>query len=113
MFGIGITELIIIAVVALLVVGPKRLPDLAKSMGKGLAEFKRTAEDVTDGIKESLQTDDIKEHTNDMKDSLEDSQQNTDPPPPIRPLTARKKRTMIRNINQAPLLHKPITYSTL
>jgi len=82
MFGIGITELIIIAVVALLVVGPKRLPDLAKSMGKGLAEFKRTAEDVTDGIKESLQTDDIKEHTNDMKDSLEDSQQNTDPPPP-------------------------------
>jgi len=82
MFGIGITELIIIAVVALLVVGPKRLPDLAKSMGKGLSEFKRTAEDVTEGIKESLQTNDIKEHTNDAKDSLEHSQQHTEPPPP-------------------------------
>lgn len=41
MFGIGTSELIVIAVVALLVVGPKKLPELAKSLGRGFAEMKR------------------------------------------------------------------------
>jgi|WetSurMetagenome_2_1015567.scaffolds.fasta_scaffold648115_1 Tat protein translocase TatB subunit len=93
MFGIGITELIIIAIVALLVVGPKRLPDLAKSMGKGLSEFKRAADDVTDGIKESLQTDDVKAHTTDMKETLTHSQQTTEPPlPPSDPAADTSKK---------------------
>ncbi|SEM41264.1 sec-independent protein translocase protein TatA [Syntrophus gentianae] len=55
MFNIGMPELLLIAVIALLVVGPKRLPDVAKSLGKGLAEFKKTAEGVTDGLKGTLQ----------------------------------------------------------
>ena len=45
MFGIGMQELLIILVIALIVVGPKKLPDLAKSLGRGFAEFKRTADD--------------------------------------------------------------------
>jgi Tat protein translocase TatB subunit len=45
MFGIGMQELLIILVVALIVVGPKRLPEVAKSLGRGFAEFKRTADD--------------------------------------------------------------------
>jgi len=45
MFGIGMPELILIAVVALIVLGPKKLPDLAKSLGRALREFKKaTAE---------------------------------------------------------------------
>lgn len=55
MFNIGMPELLLIAVIALLVVGPKRLPDVAKSLGKGLSEFKRTAEGVTDSLKGTLQ----------------------------------------------------------
>ena len=47
MFGIGVSELLIIIVVALLVVGPKRLPDLARSLGKGFSEFKKATEGVT------------------------------------------------------------------
>ena len=47
MFGIGPTELIVILVIALLVLGPKRLPDLARSLGRGLAEFRRATSDVT------------------------------------------------------------------
>jgi TatA/E family protein of Tat protein translocase len=54
MFGIGAQELLIIAIVALLIVGPKKLPEIARSLGKGLQEFKKTAEDVTGGIKDSF-----------------------------------------------------------
>jgi Tat protein translocase TatB subunit len=53
MFGIGMPELILIAVVALIVLGPKRLPDLAKSMGRAMREFKK----ATSELKETLQVD--------------------------------------------------------
>jgi len=46
MFGIGPTELMVILAVALIVLGPKRLPELARSLGKGLAEFKRATNDI-------------------------------------------------------------------
>jgi sec-independent protein translocase protein TatA len=70
MFGIGMPELIVIAVVALLVVGPKKLPDLAKSLGKGLQEFKKASEGVTESIKETLKPDDLKEDMDNFKNSL-------------------------------------------
>jgi sec-independent protein translocase protein TatB len=54
MFGIGMQELLLILVVALIVLGPKKLPDVAKSLGKALNEFKRATSD----IKESLDLDD-------------------------------------------------------
>jgi Tat protein translocase TatB subunit len=45
-FGIGMTELLVILVIGLLVLGPKRLPDLARSLGRGLAEFRRASTDM-------------------------------------------------------------------
>mgnify|MGYP000639126042 CR=1 FL=1 len=50
MFGIGTTEILIILVVALLVIGPTKLPEVAKSLGKGMAEFKRMSSDVKNTI---------------------------------------------------------------
>ena len=46
MFGIGMTELLVIFVIGLLVLGPKKLPELARSLGKGLAEFRRASMDM-------------------------------------------------------------------
>lgn len=70
MFGIGLPELIVIAIIALLIVGPKKLPELAKSLGKGITEFKRAAEDVTANVKETLKPDTFKEEVDDFKNSL-------------------------------------------
>src|SRR5262245_1721982 len=46
MFGIGMTEMVVILVIALVVLGPKRLPELARTLGRTLAEFRRTATDL-------------------------------------------------------------------
>jgi sec-independent protein translocase protein TatA len=70
MFGIGMPELLVIAVIALLVVGPKKLPDIAKALGKGLSEFRKVTEEATDTIKETLKTDEIKKDMDGLKDSL-------------------------------------------
>ena len=67
MFGIGLPELIIIMVIALIVIGPKKLPDLARALGKGMAEFRK----ATQEIKESLDLDeDIQEVKKDLVDSI-------------------------------------------
>jgi TatA/E family protein of Tat protein translocase len=47
MFGLGMQELLVILVIALIVVGPKKLPDIAKSLGRGLAEFQRTTDEFS------------------------------------------------------------------
>jgi sec-independent protein translocase protein TatA len=57
MFGIGMQELLIILVIALIVVGPKKLPELAKSLGRGIAELKRTADDFQSTMMADTSTD--------------------------------------------------------
>lgn len=51
MFGLGIGEIVIILFVALIFIGPKKLPELAKGLGKGFREFQNAA----NGLKETIQ----------------------------------------------------------
>ena len=53
MFGIGMPEMLLIMAVALIVIGPKKLPDLARSLGRAFGEFKK----ATNDLKESLEID--------------------------------------------------------
>ncbi len=52
MFGIGLPELILILAIALIVVGPDKLPDLARSVAKGIMELKKAAEGFKDSLNE-------------------------------------------------------------
>jgi Tat protein translocase TatB subunit len=67
MFGISMPEIIIVMVIALIVIGPSKLPDLAKAIGKGLAELRKATQD----IKESLDLDvELREVKKDIADSV-------------------------------------------
>ncbi|MDY0376833.1 MAG: twin-arginine translocase TatA/TatE family subunit [Desulfobacterales bacterium] len=50
MFGIGMPELILILAVALIVIGPKKLPDMARSLGRALGEFKKATRELKETI---------------------------------------------------------------
>ncbi len=52
MFGIGLPEMILILALALIIVGPDKLPDLARSMAKGVMELKKTAETLKKSLSE-------------------------------------------------------------
>jgi len=58
MFGsIGMQELIIIFVIALIIFGPRRLPELGKSLGRSIGEFKRASNDLRNTLEEEIRVD--------------------------------------------------------
>lgn len=84
MFGIGLPEMIVIFAVALLVVGPEKLPELARSLAKGLFELKRTVNEVKGSFAEEEQA--VNEVKDDLKNAAAELQKRVlleeNPPPP-------------------------------
>ena len=59
MFGsIGMPELLIIFVIALIIFGPRKLPELGKSLGRSLSEFKRASNDLRNTLEEEIRIED-------------------------------------------------------
>ncbi|MBI5166621.1 MAG: TatA/E family twin arginine-targeting protein translocase [candidate division NC10 bacterium] len=61
MFGIGMPELIVIFIIALLIFGPTKLPDLGRALGRGIAEFRKASEELKEGISTELKWDEEKD----------------------------------------------------
>ena len=92
MFGIGLPELILIMAIALIVVGPEKLPELAKALGKGIIELKKAAS----SLQESFKEEDEKPPAWDQKDRTGiNSQMNC-----LRPTTTFQKMPCRRNLSQ-------------
>ncbi len=72
MFGIGLPELIVILAIALIVVGPKKLPELAKALGRGIAEFRRATTDLKESLEANSAISEVKETLSEAKATLAD-----------------------------------------
>lgn len=82
MFGIGLPEMIVIFAVALIVVGPDKLPDLAKSLAKGLMEMKKTVNQLKENLSEEDDTlnevqRELKQTAADLKERVLDNETQT------------------------------------
>ncbi len=69
MFGIGMQELLLILVIALIVLGPKKLPDVAKALGRALNEFKRATSDLKDSLEVDHSLNTVKKSFDAMNDT--------------------------------------------
>lgn len=61
MFGIGMPELLLILALALIVIGPKKLPDIARALGRGLSEFRRATDELKSTLNEESRTAETRE----------------------------------------------------
>jgi TatA/E family protein of Tat protein translocase len=73
MFGnIGLPEMLVIMAIALLVFGPKKLPEVGRSLGKAMREFKKSTEEIKDRFEEQIRAEDFKSIQDDIKDIKKD-----------------------------------------
>lgn len=66
--SIGFPELLIILAIALLIFGPKKLPEVGKSLGRALKEFRKTSDEIRERIEEEIEMDEVKEIKRDFED---------------------------------------------
>jgi TatA/E family protein of Tat protein translocase len=82
MFGsLGIPEMIMIFVVALIVFGPKRLPEIGRTLGKALGEFKKATDDFKSTIEREVHVQEMKELASSTRVSVIDTVSRTEPAP--------------------------------
>jgi len=77
MFGMGMPEVIVILAIALIVLGPKKLPEIAKSLGRGIAEFKKATQDFKQSIDADKDLKEAKQTLQDIKGNIQESVRQT------------------------------------
>ncbi len=77
MFGLGMPEVLLILALALIIIGPKKLPDLAKTLGKSLREFKGAAQDFKNSINIETSITDIDPPAEEIQKNIDEA--NKDP----------------------------------
>ena len=110
MFGIGLPEMIIIAVVALIFIGPDKLPGVLRSIGKGLVELKRATSDVRSNVQEEMQKieeeielKEVRETAQDFKNELGGVANKVDPLTLSKFNTEDQKEEISDSINESDL----------
>ena len=73
MFGIGMPELLLLLAIALIVVGPKKLPELAKALGRGIAEFKKATNELKESLDTSTDFSELKQSFDDIQETVVDA----------------------------------------
>ena len=79
MFEIGMQEILVLLVIALVVIGPKKLPEMAKALGKGYGEFRRAFEDMRSSINVDMKTDEEKERLREIRERVQPPPETTPP----------------------------------
>ena len=73
MFGIGMPELLLLLAIALIVVGPKKLPELAKALGRGFAEFKKATNELKESLEDNTDFSDLRKSFDDIQETAIDA----------------------------------------
>ena len=73
MFGIGMPEMILILAIALIVIGPKKLPDLAKSLGRAMNEFKKATREIKDSMDIDGDLQEVKKSFDDINKDVKEA----------------------------------------
>jgi len=91
MFGLGMPEILLILAIALIVIGPQKLPDLAKTLGRAMGEFKKAAQEFKRSIDVETTVKDIKDinlPNTDLKDILKEANTKEETVTPVKTDTA-------------------------
>jgi Tat protein translocase TatB subunit len=107
MFGVGVPELMVILVVALIFVGPRHLPEMAKMIGKAFSEFRRATSDLTEELNNArtMLEEEVRQADRSEQEKSTQSNQPTgsgQPEPTIRPETTAVPSSSPRQQKETP-----------